>query len=665
MNQSQSNDPMNNYKLATFGIVLFLTISSALCQSPPQYSVLDLGQGDAYGINNSGQVVGRSFTLGIAFLYSDGSMTDIGTLGGSNTVPFAINNVGQVVGFSTALIPAPNPCDPNNPNYYGADYCDPDQNPDAPDPNAPYFVERQYAFLYSGGAMINLGTLPGHLPEWDVSSASGINNSGKVVGYSSGVFDPYYGPPSRGFLYSGGSMTDLGDLGYSGSGSGTSAAGINNLGQVVGGSSVGFNQSHPFLYSGGAMIDLGTLGGSSGWAWAINDSGQIVGSSTTAAIQEHAFLYSGGTMTDLGALGGSRSQAVAINNAGQVVGWYYASLFKPFLYTGGHMYDLITLCTDCGTMQEVEPTGINDFGQIVAWGTRPGVGSHIFILSPVAASAVATVSANASYATVAPLTNSNTPYRTTAALLGGNASSNQTVALAFSNSLPASVSAFQTASDVVTIDGTGSDTFVFQVSYNEARAVTAFGTEADARLMWLDPADNQWKLAVAGNIGGSPQFINRAYAPATDFQLGNYGIDTANNVVWAVINHNSYFATGKPPTPAVVYTATVQQPINRDGSSVFNAKRGVVPVKFTLTQNGNAIPTLPAATIGVPRTAGGVVGAINESTYSSTADSGSNFRIDSSQYVYNLAASPLGVGTYRVDIKLTNQVVGSASFQLK
>jgi hypothetical protein len=60
-----------------------------------------------------------------------------------------------------------------------------------------------------------------------------------------------------------------------------------------------------------------------------------------------------------------------------------------------------------------------------------------------------------------------------------------------------------------------------------------------------------------------------------------------------------------------------------------------------------------------------VVGAINESTYSSTADSGSNFRIDSSQYVYNLAASPLGVGTYRVDIKLTNQVVGSASFQLK
>ncbi len=36
------------------------------------------------------------------------------------------------------------------------------------------------------------------------------------------------------------------------------------------------------------------------------------------------------------------------------------------------------------------------------------------------------------------------------------------------------------------------------------------------------------------------------------------------------------------------YVAQVQQPINADGSSVFNAKRGVVPVKFTLNLNGMA-----------------------------------------------------------------------------
>jgi hypothetical protein len=202
-----------------------------------------------------------------------------------------------------------------------------------------------------------------------------------------------------------------------------------------------------------------------------------------------------------------------------------------------------------------------------------------------------------------------------------------------------------------------------QVSYNEAQAISVFGSESDARLMWLDPSDNQWELAVAGNTGGTPRFINRAYNPATDFQLGNYGVDTANNVVRAVINHNSYFAIGK--AVPIVFTATVQQPINRDGSSVFSAKRGVVPVKFTLAQNGSAICALPAATIAVARTAGGTIGTVNESTYSSSADSGSNFRIDSCQYVYNLSSSALGAGSYRIDIRINGREVGSATFQLK
>jgi hypothetical protein len=113
------------------------------------------------------------------------------------------------------------------------------------------------------------------------------------------------------------------------------------------------------------------------------------------------------------------------------------------------------------------------------------------------------------------------------------------------------------------------------------------------------------------------------------------------------------------------YAAQIQQPINADGTSVFNVRRGVVPVKFTLTLNGMATCNLPAATIAVTRTAGGTVGPIDESLYSGPADTGSNFRIDSCQYVYNLSASALGVGTYRVDIMINGQVVGSASFALR
>jgi len=56
---------------------------------------------------------------------------------------------------------------------------------------------------------------------------------------------------------------------------------------------------------------------------------------------------------------------------------------------------------------------------------------------------------------------------------------------------------------------------------------------------------------------------------------------------------------------------------------------------------------------------------MNESVYSGQADSGSNFRIDGCQYVYNLNSRALGVGVYRVDIRINGQVVGSATFELK
>ena len=118
----------------------------------------------------------------------------------------------------------------------------------------------------------------------------------------------------------------------------------------------------------------------------------------------------------------------------------------------------------------------------------------------------------------------------------------------------------------------------------------------------------------------------------------------------------------QPPAPS--YVGQVQPPINPDGTSTFSVRRGVVPVKFTLMQGGVATCELPPATIAVTRTAGGVIGEINESVYSGNADTGSNFRIDSCRYVYNLNSRALGVGTYRVDILINGQVVGSATFGL-
>ena len=118
-------------------------------------------------------------------------------------------------------------------------------------------------------------------------------------------------------------------------------------------------------------------------------------------------------------------------------------------------------------------------------------------------------------------------------------------------------------------------------------------------------------------------------------------------------------------TPVQTSLATVLAPINPDGSSVFKASRGVVPVKFSLAANGTPTCDLPPATIAVSRIAGGTTGAIDESEYLSAADAGSSFRISACTYVYNLAASSLGPGTYRVGISVDGLAVGQAQFTLK
>jgi hypothetical protein len=113
------------------------------------------------------------------------------------------------------------------------------------------------------------------------------------------------------------------------------------------------------------------------------------------------------------------------------------------------------------------------------------------------------------------------------------------------------------------------------------------------------------------------------------------------------------------------FAAQVQPPINADGSSVFNAKRGVVPVKFTLTVGGAPTCDLPSATISLFRTSGGTPGVVNEGDYEMPSDDGSNFRVSGCQYIYNLGTSHLGAGTYQVKISIGGVVVGTATFGLK
>lgn len=336
-----------------FGAALLVAgIFASQTASAWQYTVTDLDMPGstysfAYGVNNSGQVTGNTrpgFPPPQAFLYSNGSMTQLGTLGGATSFGHGISDAGQVVGYTETLMGT-------------------------------------RAFLYSNGAMTSLGTLGG-----TASVGFGVNNLGQATGYSLTSGDA----SSYAFLYSNGTMTNLGALG----GTGSIGYGINDAGQVTGLAYIGGNVAyHAFVSNNGSMADLGTLDGHNySEGQAINGSGQVAGTScVTSGGNCRAFLYDNGTMLNLGALGGLASFGNGLNSAGQVVGsilvgtdYRDRAIHNAFLYSGGEMVDLNTLIDPSAGWTLSVATDINDSGQIVGWGTSPDGGVyHAFLLTPV------------------------------------------------------------------------------------------------------------------------------------------------------------------------------------------------------------------------------------------------------------------------------------------
>jgi probable HAF family extracellular repeat protein len=358
------------------GAALLILAGAAHAQ---YYAVTDLGavggtNSMAYGINNHEQIVGAARTgMGTyhAFMFDSGRMMDLGTLGGSNSMAYGINDRGWMVGAAGV----------NGTNMH-AFLC-------------------TNALMNSG--MMDLGSMGG-----SNSAALMINMHGDMTGWAAMTNGSHHA-----FFMTNGMFGGMMDLGTAG-GTNAEAYCLNSNRMIVGYTMMGDGSERPIMDTNVMMgsssmmtMGMGSMGASGGQALSVNDLGNTAGQAQMPGGNSHAFMTSsggmmGGTTLDLGTLGGNNSVAYGMNNAGMAVGMAETSDGMPhaFIATssgmGGsvRMSDLNDLVPTNSGWMLMEARSINASGQIVGFGMYGGR-TNAFLLTPVSAP-VMTMSAPAS-----------------------------------------------------------------------------------------------------------------------------------------------------------------------------------------------------------------------------------------------------------------------------
>ena len=417
----------------TMVVCLGLALSSAA--AAPDYWPIDLGhlggtQTVALGVNDSGQVVGwsqDSANRTQAFVWANGTMTGIGFLpGGTTSVANAINESGHVTGYSYVSGTA----------YHGFLYASngmadigalgtfsqarainvlDELTGSSPPTN---FPNENFSFLWKTNRFISISSFSFAAGSYSCDGY-GINDFSQICG-SMRINVTENTPRYWGYVWedaNGNGITDsgerhmLGSLGVAGTVGSTSVAfDINNLGQVVGWTSItnSWYPNHamlvtpsngvwkiptnspptsydPALHTNFLMRDLGTLDSptNNSYAHSINDRSWIVGTSSTRSGTNQAFLWHDGVMSNLNDLivadsGWVLTNATGINEFNEIVGnGLYNGQPRAFLLRVSPGLALVG--TNGLAILDSEPPNRekgSDFGPVL-WGTAA---TNVFIL---------------------------------------------------------------------------------------------------------------------------------------------------------------------------------------------------------------------------------------------------------------------------------------------
>jgi probable HAF family extracellular repeat protein len=337
--------------------------AGALAQAnSPRYVITDvgdLGGGEtiASSINSSGQIVGTSYLAGHAlgnscderrgFQYENGVMSELPSLPGTKfAVASRVNDRGDVSGT----------------NYvYGSDSS-------CTGGCFPGSCEIQTPVLISNGLPIDLSAPA----PWYAGVANGVNSRGQVVGWSRKSDLP--NPRTwHAFLWESGVRTDLGTLDKDWS----IATGINDDGVVVGYSQLveGGGVWYGFRWTSGNMTPLPALGTNTyNGSNDVNAAGEAVGWSGPDSNAVHPVFYnSSGGVDDLGSLGGTQGSANALNDRGSAVGYSNTAGNQSrhaFLHRNNRLWDLNELIPAGSGWELIAATDINNVGQIVGYGCK-------------------------------------------------------------------------------------------------------------------------------------------------------------------------------------------------------------------------------------------------------------------------------------------------------